>query len=160
MLYSKPLLLIYFIYSSVHLQKAMATHSSTLAWKVPWTEEPGGLQFMGSQRVGHDWRDFACMHYSLRSALYLCWHFSFSVPGLVSWVVLGFPIKSNVHFLRASWSQFAEVKCGSYSRAQMSCLPGYQVALTSSEITDVVCACVYKEIFFHWKNMKKNHWKV
>ena len=36
-------------------EKAMATHSSTLAWKVPWMEEPGGLQSMGSQRVGHDW---------------------------------------------------------------------------------------------------------
>ena len=33
----------------------MATHSSTLAWKIPWTEEPGRLQSMGSQRVGHDW---------------------------------------------------------------------------------------------------------
>ena len=33
----------------------MATHSNILAWKIPWTEEPGGLQFMGSQRVGHDW---------------------------------------------------------------------------------------------------------
>ena len=33
----------------------MATHSSILAWRIPWTEEPGGLQFMGSQRVGHDW---------------------------------------------------------------------------------------------------------
>ena len=33
----------------------MAPHSSTLAWKVPWTEEPGGLQSMGSWRVGHDW---------------------------------------------------------------------------------------------------------
>ena len=32
----------------------MATHSSILAWKIPWTEEPGELQFMGSQRVGHD----------------------------------------------------------------------------------------------------------
>ena len=32
----------------------MATHSSTHAWKIPWTEEPGGLQSMGSQRVGHD----------------------------------------------------------------------------------------------------------
>ena len=31
----------------------MATHSSILAWKIPWTEEPGGLQSMGSQRVGH-----------------------------------------------------------------------------------------------------------
>ena len=37
------------------LEKEMATHSSTLAWKIPWTEEPGGLQSMGSQRVGHDW---------------------------------------------------------------------------------------------------------
>ena len=36
------------------LEKAMAPHSSTLAWKIPWTEEPGRLQFMGSQRVGHD----------------------------------------------------------------------------------------------------------
>ena len=36
------------------LEKAMATHSSTLAWKIPWMEEPGGLQSMGSQRVGHD----------------------------------------------------------------------------------------------------------
>ena len=37
------------------LEKAIATHSSTLAWKIPWAEEPGGLQFMGSLRVGHDW---------------------------------------------------------------------------------------------------------
>ena len=33
----------------------MAPHSSTLAWKIPWMEEPGGLQSMGSRRVGHDW---------------------------------------------------------------------------------------------------------
>ena len=36
------------------LEKEMATHSSTLAWKIPWTEEPGRLQSMGSQRAGHD----------------------------------------------------------------------------------------------------------
>ena len=36
------------------LQKEMATHSSTLAWKIPWTEEPGGLQSTGLQRVRHD----------------------------------------------------------------------------------------------------------
>ena len=36
------------------LKKAMATHSSTLAWKIPWTEGPGGLQSMGSLGVGHD----------------------------------------------------------------------------------------------------------
>ena len=37
------------------LEKEMATHSSILAWKIPWKEEPGRLQSMGSQRVGHDW---------------------------------------------------------------------------------------------------------
>ena len=37
------------------LEKEMATHSSILAWKIPWMEEPGRLQFMGPQRVGHDW---------------------------------------------------------------------------------------------------------
>ena len=36
------------------LEKEMATHSSTLVWKIPWTEKPGRLEFMGSQRVGHD----------------------------------------------------------------------------------------------------------
>ena len=36
-------------------EKAMATHSSTLAWKIPWTEEPGRLKSMGSLGVGHDW---------------------------------------------------------------------------------------------------------
>ena len=37
------------------LEEGMATHSSILAWRIPWTEEPGGLQSMGSQRVGHNW---------------------------------------------------------------------------------------------------------
>ena len=36
------------------LEKEMATHSSILVWRIPWTEEPGGLQSMGSPRVGHD----------------------------------------------------------------------------------------------------------
>jgi len=37
------------------LEKGMSTHSSILAWEISWTEEPGGLQCMGSQRAGHDW---------------------------------------------------------------------------------------------------------
>ena len=40
---------------SCTLEKAMAPHSSTLAWKIPWTEEPDGLQSMGSLKVGNDW---------------------------------------------------------------------------------------------------------
>ena len=41
-------------YLANQTQKAMASHSSTLAWKIPWMEEPGGLQSMGSRRVGHE----------------------------------------------------------------------------------------------------------
>ena len=48
-------------------EKALARHSSTLAWKIPWTEEPGRLQSMGSWRVGHDWMTslsfFTFMHW-------------------------------------------------------------------------------------------------
>ena len=40
------------------LEEEMATHSSMLAWEIPWIEEPGGLQSMGSQRVGHNWVTF------------------------------------------------------------------------------------------------------
>ena len=49
------------------MKKAMAPHSSTLAWRIPWTTEPGGLQAMGSLRVGHDWATslslFTFMHW-------------------------------------------------------------------------------------------------
>ena len=41
-------------FRNTEMEKAMAPHSSTLAWKIPWTEEPGRLQSMGSLRVGHD----------------------------------------------------------------------------------------------------------
>ena len=52
---------------AVYTEKAMAPHSSTLAWKIPWTEEPGGLQSMGSLQFGHDWATslslFTFMHW-------------------------------------------------------------------------------------------------
>ena len=59
----------YIICTWLHLilEKAMAAHSSTLAWKIPWMEEPGGLQSMGSLRVRHDWATslslFTFMHW-------------------------------------------------------------------------------------------------
>ena len=46
---------IQFLGQEDHLEEEMATHSSILAWKISKTEEPGGLQSKGSQRVGHDW---------------------------------------------------------------------------------------------------------
>ena len=63
---SQYLLIIYHVLGII-LEKAMAPHSSTLAWKIPWMEEPGGLQSMGSLRVGHDWTTslslFTFMHW-------------------------------------------------------------------------------------------------
>ena len=53
--YYLPITNIYILYDlSQSMENAMAPHSSTLAWKIPWMEEPGRLQSMGSQRVGHD----------------------------------------------------------------------------------------------------------
>ena len=52
LLFHESLIIYMFIY--ILLEKAMAPHSSTLAWKIPWAEEPGGLQSMGLQRVGHN----------------------------------------------------------------------------------------------------------
>ena len=54
-----------------HPEKGMATRSNILAWRIPWTEEPGGLQSMGLQRVGHDWVTNTLMRfYSLRPQLF------------------------------------------------------------------------------------------
>ena len=56
--YSSPMSLIKHdlrVTRTSHSEKAMAPHSSTLAWRIPWAKEPGRLQSMGSWRVGHDW---------------------------------------------------------------------------------------------------------
>ena len=51
------------------MEKDMATHSNILAWRIPWTEEPGGLQSLGLKRVGHDQ---ACMHTPSQKTMSLC----------------------------------------------------------------------------------------
>ena len=50
----------------------MATHSSTLAWKIPWMEEPGRLQSMGSQRVGHDGETSLSLYFMFKVYMYIC----------------------------------------------------------------------------------------
>ena len=59
------------------LEEGMATHSSILAWRIPWTEEPGGLQSTGSHRVGHDWATITHIQHliKIRTGFYLrYWH--------------------------------------------------------------------------------------
>ena len=63
------------------LEKEMATHSSILAWRAPWTEESGRLQSIRSQRVGHDWSNLACTY---PSVLFLVHYWSHSAPTISS----------------------------------------------------------------------------
>ena len=57
------------------LEKGMATHSSILAWKIPWAEKPGGLQSMGSQRVRHDWATNAFIYMCVCVCVCVCVYF-------------------------------------------------------------------------------------
>ena len=72
--YSGPIQSISVYWAPIVLEKEMATHSSILAWRIPWMEEPGGLQSTGSQRVGHKWATSLSL-----SIVYLCLLWSYSV---------------------------------------------------------------------------------
>ena len=69
------------------LQEGRTTYSSILAWRIPWTEEPGGLQSMGSQSIWHDWWYLASTH------AHTCWNYSCvvreDISGSFNFVVLG-----------------------------------------------------------------------
>ena len=76
----------------------MATHSSIVAWKVSWTEEPGGLQSMGSQRAGHDW---ATNTYLLVLVIYKIFSFSPEVFITIPTKTLAFSSDSYISFLHS-----------------------------------------------------------
>ena len=97
------------------LEKEMATHSSILAWRTPRTEEPGGLQSMGSQRAGHDWAASlhflwytigSCMCAKLLQSYVTLWDpVGYSLPGssvhgnlqarILEWIVVPFSRRSS-----------------------------------------------------------------
>ena len=88
-------------------EKAVAPHSSTLAWKIPWTEEPGGLQSMGSRRVGHDWAT------SLSLFTFMHWRRKWQptpvfLPGESQgqWSLVGCRLMGS-HRVRHNWSNLA-----------------------------------------------------
>ena len=73
------------------LEEGIATHSSVLAWRLPWTEEPGGLQCMESQRIRHSWSDWARVHTDEHkgkpdrsSVAALFWHLDFGFTALIT----------------------------------------------------------------------------
>ena len=75
----------------------MATDSSSLAWRLPWTEEPGGPQSVGSQRAGHDWSDFAHTHAYKKNPCSLRAGSNISVPfgGLIMREVWGWELSAS-----------------------------------------------------------------
>ena len=83
------------------LEKEMATRSSTIAWRIPWTEEPGGLQSTGSQRVGHNWATSLSLTF-----LFRCKEKSFSVPALDTWGYSKNLRKYSSHY----WKEHVKVK--------------------------------------------------
>ena len=77
------------------LEKKMATHSSILAWRIPWTEEPGRLQFMWSQRVGHNrvTKNNTLNAFATCRISYIC--FALSINGLLKFLSLHLLFKMN-----------------------------------------------------------------
>ena len=75
------------------LEKEMATHSSLHTWKIPWTEELGGLQSMGSQRVRHDWATslYSKRYNTFKKLFIICWNFK-CMQYLTVWFVSVFMI--------------------------------------------------------------------
>ena len=97
-------------------RRAWLPSSSTLAWRIPWTEDPGGLQSMGSQSAGHDWRDLACMHTACPLDLFHFWNRLFvtpwteacqaPLPSAISWSLLKFMSIESV--MPSNWKVVAE----------------------------------------------------
>ena len=81
------------------LEKEMATHSSLHTWKIPWTEEPGGLQSMGSQRVGYDWVTslYSKRYNTFKYLFIICWKFK-CMQYLIVWFVSVFMIIYLIFF--------------------------------------------------------------
>ena len=97
-----------YVFVCTHSEKAMATHSSVLAWRTPGTGEPGGLPSMGSHRVGHDWRDLVvvvCTHYNVNYEVQGSFHFSvmFPVPKTVPGVFSSVQSLSHVWLFATPW---------------------------------------------------------
>ena len=92
---------------SIRMEKAMATYSSTLAWKVPWTEKPGRLQSMGSLRVRHNWPT------SLSLFTFIHWRRKWQpTPVVLAWRIPGTVEPSELPFMGShtvghNWSNLA-----------------------------------------------------
>ena len=105
----------------------MAPHSSTLAWKIPWTEEPGRLQSMGSWRVGHDWSDLAAA----------------AAAAFFAFIHLGFP-----ELLGSIWCPSGNLESSQLWSLQMLILPIVSLLFFWSPITCIVDHFILSQIIY------------
>ena len=127
----------------------MAPHSSTLAWKIPWTEEPGGLQYMGSHRVRHDWETslslFTFHFHALEKEM--ATHSSvpvWKIPGTGKPDVLS---SMGPHRVGHDWSDLAAAAAAAVSK---SCLPLFSIPWTVSRQAPLSMGFSRQE---HWKQL-------
>ena len=102
------------------MEKEMATHSSILAWRILWIEEPGGLLSMGSHRVGHDWSNLACMHALEKEMATHSSILAWRVPGTEE---PGRLLSMGLHRVRHDWSDFVGTYMKSFSHVCLFATP-------------------------------------
>ena len=103
-------------------EKAMAPHSSALAWKIPWMEEPGRLQSMGSLRVGHDWVTYTFTFHFHALEEEMATHSSTLAWRISGTAEPGGLLSMGWHRARHDWSDLAAAAAGSLSW-WCSCFP-------------------------------------
>ena len=104
------------------LEKEMATHSSTLAWRIPWREGPGRLQSTGSQRVGHDWATFTLDLFT--------WRFRANS--------LKHSLKKCIHGI---FYRFWEGSLLGHKQGLEGCIPSRAMAVLRGTVTVSICGC-------------------
>ena len=127
-------------------EKAMAPHSCTLAWKIPWLEEPGRLQFMGSLRVGQDWVTslslFTFMHWGRK------WQ---ATPVFLPGESQGWGnLEAAVYGVTQSWTQLKEVSSSSSFMVYKFLMAQWAIGSSSSGVFSTYFHSANNELhFFH-----------
>ena len=133
-------------------EKAMATHSNTLAWKIPWTEEPGGLQSMGSLGVGHDWAT------SLSLFTFMHWRRKWQptpvfLPGESQGQgSLGGLLSMGSHRVGHDWSNLAAAKAALFQCSYLTSASPLRGFPRDSVVKESTCQCK------RWKRLRFDPW--
>ena len=94
------------------LEKEMASHSNILAWRISWTEKPGGLQATGSQRVRHDWSDlvgmYVCIWVLCVCVLNYTWVLGFDIKCVILWIMRAPMVVQTLKNLPIMWETWVQ----------------------------------------------------